>query len=213
MSGPSLAPQAAQQRIHDHKEVVAVQALLDLPNAATGNNNEGQMSTSDNITDNVNATSASVKSSSNSETLDSNLNAGTPVNQLLQSSAEINNTNTEDSNNSSSSRDSDDLPLSQLKQEIDDENLTLAEIKENEEENLPLSELKDRLSRDKPYFKTKLYELYKYKRKRIFKCIKCGQTERSQKDINKHFKDSHGYLLCDKYDKQFVTISAMCKHA
>ena len=59
----------------------------------------------------------------------------------------------------------------------------------------------------------KSYELYKYEHKHIFKCVKCGRKEWSQKDINNHFKDSYDYLTCDKCEKQFVTISATHKHA
>ena len=97
--------------------------------------------------------------------------------------------------------------------DTDDDDLQLPELKQKEEYNLPLSELKPRLSQEKPFFKTKSYELYKYKHKRVFKCLKCGHTESSQKHINTHFKNTHGYLVCDNCDKQCNTISALRKYS
>ena len=65
----------------------------------------------------------------------------------------------------------------------------------------------------KPYFKCTLYELYRYKRKRIFKCSKCDQREPSEKLINNHYCIHHGKLRCDKCGSFFNTFSALRKHS
>ena len=65
------------------------------------------------------------------------------------------------------------------------------------QDNIPFSILqKDLADGKKPVFKTKSYELFKYKRKRIFKCLNCHFTRKSQKMINQHFRDHHGLLNC-----------------
>ena len=87
-------------------------------------------------------------------------------------------------------------------------------MKTNIEDDLPLSVLRDQmLKSEKPYFKTTTYELVKYKRSHVFKCLQCAHTETSQKRINCHFPESHGLLECPTCGKRCNTISALKNHA
>ena len=193
-----------RNRIREQKESVAVEAPLTLPNLTTGNNTKGD----DPVTVNGNNNNLlPIQEHSTSVSADEPINS--PA-YSVPSQADSSDSSTNDS--SGSTRDSENIPLSELRNEEDDDNLPLAELKIKEEENIPLSELKRRLTKDKPFFKMKWYELYKYKRKRVFKCIKCEHAEKSQKQINTHFWNNHGYLVCNKCDKQCNTISALRKH-
>ena len=83
----------------------------------------------------------------------------------------------------------------------------------SDSEDVPLSELKEKLKlKGKPYFKTTSYELYKYKCERIFKCLNCEETARLQKKINEHYRDNHGRLTCGTCNKSFNTLSALWNH-
>ena len=83
---------------------------------------------------------------------------------------------------------------------------------EEDEDDKPLSEVRQELRLGKSYFKTKSYELFKYKRVRTFKCLKCRHTEHSQKQINLHIRSNHGLLSCDICNKLCNTLSALRKH-
>ena len=125
---------AAQQRIRELREVVAIQALLDLPNSATGNNNQG-------------GAPAGVNALLSPDTSDSDvkLDIAAPLSDANPVDHEDTPTATEetdDSTNCKSTTYSDNILLSPLKQDVDEDNLTLAEIKEQEEENLPFLHLR-----------------------------------------------------------------------
>ena len=84
----------------------------------------------------------------------------------------------------------------------------------SDSDDLSLSELKSRIKTDgKPFFKTKSYELFKYKCKHTFKCVKCEHTENSERKLRDHYRKNHGLLQCKDCDKLFNTISALRKHS
>ena len=86
--------------------------------------------------------------------------------------------------------DSDEVPLAKLKN--DHANTSNSH---SDSDEVPLVKLKEKSQpTGKPYFKTKSYELYKRKRQRVFKCLKCDWTEKSQKKINEHYCSTHGLL-------------------
>ena len=104
--------------------------------------------------------------------------------------------------------------LEPTEKEDSDDNLPLASLLEKEEDDLPLSVLRDRIKlKVKSYFKTTAYELIKYKRSRVFKCLKCDHTETLQKRINTHFRETHGLLTCHECGKECNTVSTLKKHA
>ena len=98
--------------------------------------------------------------------------------------------NPEEDNNGDNAISDDDAPLSEVKKK-----LTLEDIKGQ-----------------KPYFKTKSYALFKYKRRHVFKCLECDHTGNSQKDMNTHYRKLHGLLTCATCDNKFNTISVLWKH-
>ena len=78
-----------------------------------------------------------------------------------------------------------------MEKEDSDDNLPLASLLEKEEDDLPLSFLRDRIKpKAKSYCKTTAYELIKYKRSRVFKCLKCDHTKTSQKELI-HILEKH----------------------
>ena len=104
--------------------------------------------------------------------------------------------------------DSNEIPLAKLKDEQDS-----VRDDYSESDKIPLAKLKDKIKTDgKPCFKMKSYELYKRKCQRVFKCLKCELTEKSQKKINEHYCSTHGLLQCNNCTKSFNTVSTLCKH-
>ena len=77
-----------------------------------------------------------------------------------------------------------------------------------------LSKVRENMTvKGKSYFKTVRYELFKYKRECVFRCLKCNTMDKTQKAINEHFKTTHGTLTCGACDKVCNTMSAFHKHA
>ena len=198
-SGPSSSRMQAQAMINKCREEEEAQMLLSLRNDNRG-------ITGDNSSNNSASTSTSSGSSGNAtsdNTDDESTNDSGKV-----TTADVNNASLElnesigDDNHAGSTKDSDsqdDIPLSVVREQLDDD--------------LPPSVLKKKLAVDgKPTFKTKSYELFKYKRKRIFKCLNCDFTGTSEKVINQHFRDTHGLLTCLDCGGKFNTVSALRKH-
>ena len=200
-----MARQAAQQFIHEQKAALVVEALLILPTAnfANSHNIDSNTATISTMDDNTPSTepddSKGTKppNSEHSGDQDGEPNETPDQNPTQHEQLSTNHEMVTTSNDGTSNLDT------------DEDDLPLSELKHKEEDNLSLSELKQRLSQGKPFFKTKSYELYKYKHKCLFKCLKCRHTESSLKHINIHFKNTHGYLVCDNCDKQCNTISAL----
>ena len=104
--------------------------------------------------------------------------------------------------------DSDEIPLAKLKKDQ-----ASASTSHSDSYEIPLAKLTGKTKPyGRPYFKTKSYELYKRKQQRVFKCLKCDLTEKSQKKINEHYHSTHGLLQCNSCDKSFNTMSALRKH-
>ena len=144
-SGPLADHIAAQQHIRQQKEAVAVEVLLHLPqiqpNSIGDNNNKNNMS------------SSSSSSSGKSTVADhATVEPQMPSNATTLHSTTTGTDDTLEAN----------MPLSKLKEQ-DEDNMPLSKLKEKEEDDLPLSVLKERLILGKPYFKTKSFELYRYK--------------------------------------------------
>ena len=100
----------------------------------------------------------------------------------------------EPDNMSDAYSDSDDVPLAKLKKDQ-----VCAIASDSDSEEIPLARLRDKTKvNGKPYFKTKSYQLFKYKRQRVFKCLVCDLTEKSQRKINEHYRLNHGLLQIKK---------------
>ena len=143
--GPSLARQAAQQKIWEQKKAVTVEALLMLSTITTGNNTNVTIGSASTTGENI----TSMDDVEPRNIMDINEQIGDPPDTSDQNSTpqypsdDLNNTGDNGDNGSNGSTlDSDDLSLSELKLKEEEENMPLAELKAKEEENIPLSELR-----------------------------------------------------------------------
>ena len=180
---PSKACISAQRQIVNCSEQIAIDALLNLPR---GNNNTVDSSTSD--SDSKSSSGKSTDTVSTDGVVDEIQNAKPTPDSNTGNAVTGNNT------------------------EVDPAQAEELGNADTDDENMPLSEVQKTLQLGKTYFKTKLYELFKYKRKRTFKCLKCGHIKKSQRKINKHIRSSHGLLSCDNCGKMCNTLSALRKH-
>ena len=200
--GPSKARIAAHLSSQRKKELVAAEGLLSLQQVSSVNTKNDD-TTSDN-TDN--GTSSSSGESESMHTLSSVSNRGGDIDDPTHSD---NCSTCDDSTSSLLDMDEDNIPLAKIKQELAGQKSKALNTKEN-----PSAATKRQatISKGKPYFKTKSFELFKWKRSRVFKCLGCEQTETSQQHINKHYHEEHGLLLCDICHKTCNTVSALRKH-
>ena len=186
LSGPSKARLAAHRMMQTQREQTAAEALLNLnPNLATGDNDGTPSVPSSPSSGSKSSSAISIDESTSSSGMtstDSNSDSSKDQQSVKESDQSINSDEPESPD--------DDTPLSEVKQKITAEEL----------------------EGQKPYFKTKSFALYKYKRSRIFKCIDCTFTGKSQKEMNTHYRETHGKLTCPKCDNEFNTISALRKH-
>ena len=164
-------------------------------NNATGDNTDVRV---DNSTSESSSSGSSVSSSSVSVTLSDNETACNKSNCSKCVSSSSTDSDTEEKSNSQqiesdSDSDEDNKPLSVIKSELEKESI-------------------DTNRTPKAYFKTTRYELVKYKRSRVFKCLVCEQTEKTQRLINEHYRENHGKLVCDKCQKICNTVSSLRKH-
>ena len=106
---------------------------------------------------------------------------------------------------SSSSESEENIPLSKLvskKSSDDSDDLPLSELREHEEDNTPLSVLQTSASSRKSK-----------KPLRCFKCKFSDAVEHSQKDLNNHHKQSHGRFSCPDCDEVYDTPSGLHRHS
>ena len=199
LRGPSQARLAAHKLIQKRKEDTAAEALLNL-------NPEGLISVTS-----YNTGSTPDLTSSSSSQLSSNSSEYSSSTQAIDTDSDISNDISKCSQCSTSSDDHDD---SDGKSDTNAEETTRAS--ETDEDDKPLAELQKELkkqdSKVKGYFKTTRYELFKYKRSRVFKCLSCDTTKTSQRKINEHYRLKHGNLKCELCDKICLTVSSLRKH-
>ena len=72
---------------------------------------------------------------------------------------------------------------------------------------------KETTTAKKKVFKTVEYTLKrKYSKPRNFSCAKCANKFETQKELNKHFRDTHPPVKCDLCEKYFENLTAMLRH-
>ena len=198
--GPSKARIASQLSIQKKKELAAVEGLLSLQHTS-----EANTESDDNTGNNTDSRTSS--SSGKSESIHT-LSSLSEHDGDDGNSTHSENCSTCDGS-STADKDDDDVPLAKIKQE-----LANMDNKSQMTTEKPSAEAKRQItiSKGKPYFKTKSFELFKWKRSHVFKCMECDQTETSQQRINKHYREEHGLLLCDICNKTCNTVSALRKH-
>ena len=199
MRGPSMDRMA----VHTHaqlrsKEKDAVEALLVLNQGrevdVTGDNNDNAAKSSQ---DKQSFTDYSADSTSS----ESNYRSDNSSDDSVKAAS--------DSTNDGSS--SSDTQISNIvENSFDSEDDTpLAIVKES----MQTEPDPDQPKKGKAYFKTTSHGLRKPKKhSRKFPCEKCDFAGTSQGELNTHFLDNHGQLVCNKCSKNYATISAYRKH-
>ena len=195
MRGPSIDRMAAHTGAQlKSKEKDAVDALLVL-NQGQGN---GATSNNMNSADPQQDINSTVDSTDDSTSNDSNYSNNSKSEDSVQAA----------SDSTSPGSTSLDSESSDKENSFDSENeVPFAAVKES------LQPEPEQPKKGKAYFKTMHHGLQKpKKRSRKFPCEKCEFTGTSQGELNQHFLENHGQLVCSQCSKNCATISAYCKH-